>query len=60
MVKHDLLELVDNINETTQGDFAAAARRLDEIDALNIALVDFGGQDWIAEGETRKTFDASI
>jgi hypothetical protein len=60
MVKHDLLELVDNINETTQGDFAAAARRLDEIDALNIALVDFGGQDWIAEGETRKTFDVSI
>jgi plasmid stabilization system protein ParE len=104
LVKHDLVALVDHIIETTQGDFAAAARRLDEIDALleeiaanpasgmrlspplggwlvrhggrghritivykanldldalYIALVAFGGQDWIAEGETRKTFDAS-
>lgn len=101
MVKHDLLALVDHIVETTQGDFAAATRRLDEIDALleeiaanpasgmrlsppldgwlvrhegrghriaivfksnlgldalYIALVAFGGQDWIAEGSTRKTF----
>ena len=104
MAKHDLLALLDHIIETIQGDFAAAARRLDEIDALleeiaanpasgmqlsptldgwlvrhggrghritivfkasldlealYIALVAFGGQDWIAEGETRKTFGAS-
>lgn len=104
MFKHGLLGLVDNIIKTTQGNFAAAARRLDEIDAhleeiaaspasgrrlsppldgwlvrhggrghritiefkasleldaLYIALVAFGGQDWIAEGETRKTFDGS-
>ena len=34
LVQHDLAALVDHIVETTQGDFAAAARRLDEIDAL--------------------------
>lgn len=104
MVKHDLLSLVDHIVETTQCDFAAAARRLNEIeahleeiaanpapgmrlsppldgwlvrhggrgyritivikpnldlDALYIALVAFGGQDWIAEGNARKAFSAS-
>ena len=99
LVQHDLAALVDHIIETTQGDFAAAARRLDEIDALlaeitanplsgmrlsaplygwlvrhgghritivfkadidrdalYIALVAFGGQDWISEGNTRRTF----
>lgn len=105
LVNHDLIGLVDHIIETTQGNFAAATRRLDEIDALleeiatnpasgmrlsppldgwlvrhggrghritivfkanldldalYIALVAFGGQDWISEGGTRKTFDASI
>ena len=34
LVQHDLAALIDHIIETTQGDFAAAARRLDEIDAL--------------------------
>ena len=34
LVKRDLLELVDHIVESTQGDVAAASRRLDEIDAL--------------------------
>ncbi|MDO9641209.1 MAG: type II toxin-antitoxin system RelE/ParE family toxin [Pseudotabrizicola sp.] len=38
LVQHDLLALVDHIVETTQGDFAAAARRLDEIDALLAAI----------------------
>jgi hypothetical protein len=33
LAKHDLLALLDHIIETIQGDFAAAARRLDEIDA---------------------------
>lgn len=101
LVKRDLLELVDHIVETTQGDFAAATRRLDEIDslllaiaanplsgmrlsapldgwlvrhggrghqitivfradpkrdALYVALVAFGGQDWFAEGTSRKGF----
>lgn len=101
LVKRDLLELVDHIVETTQGDFAAAFRRLDEIDALLediatnphsgarlgppidgwlvrhggrghritivfradaaqnavlVALVAFGGQDWIAAGSSRKGF----
>ena len=101
LVSQDLLALVDHIVEITQGDFAAAARRLDEIDALlaeiaanpysgmrlspplegwlvrhggrghritivfrasddqdalYIALVAFGGQDWIAQGSARKSF----
>ena len=34
LVERDLLELVDHIVEATQGDVAAASRRLDEIDAL--------------------------
>jgi len=100
-VGRDLVALVDHIVEVTQGDFAAAARRLDEVDALlaailaspgsgmrlaaplehwlvrhggrghrltivfradaerdvlYIALVAFGAQDWIAEGEVRKEF----
>jgi hypothetical protein len=29
-----------------------------DLDALYIALVAFGGQDWIAEGNTRKALDA--
>jgi plasmid stabilization system protein ParE len=104
LVQHDLAALVDHIVETTQGDFAAAARRLDEIDALlaeitanplsgmrlskpldgwlvrhggrghritivfradidgdvlYVALVAFGGQDWVAEGNARKVFEDS-
>lgn len=99
LVERDLIALVDNIVEVTGGDFAAAARRLDEIDhlldaiqtnphsgvrltgSLNgwlvrhggrsqrisivfrtdpeqnctfVALVAFGGQDWMTEGESRK------
>lgn len=102
LIQHDLAALVDHIVEITQGDFAAATRRLDEIDALlaeitanplsgmrlsapldgwlvrhggrghritivfkadmdrdalYIALVAFGGQDWIAEGNARKVFE---
>jgi len=34
LVNRDLAALVDHIVETTQGDFAAASRRLDEIDNL--------------------------
>jgi len=34
LVNRDLTALVDHIVETTQGDFAAASRRLDEIDNL--------------------------
>lgn len=101
LVKQDLLALVDHIVEVTQGDFAAAARRLDEIDALlaeiaanphsgmrlspplegwlvrhgghghritivfkasddqnalYVALVAFGGQDWIAQGNAPRSF----
>lgn len=101
LVRRDLLALVDHIVETTQGDFAAAARRLDEIDVLlaemaanplsgmrlappldgwlvrhggrgqritivfkanldrdvlYIALVAFGGQDWIMQGTARRAF----
>lgn len=100
-VKRDLFALVDHIVEATLGDFAAAFRRLDEIDALladiavnphsgarlsppmegwlvrhggrghritivfraddlqsavYIALVAFGGQDWITQGAARKGF----
>jgi plasmid stabilization system protein ParE len=101
LVKRDLLELVDHIVESTQGDVAAASRRLDEIDALlaeiaanpgsgmrlaapldgwlarhggrghritivfkadpqqnvlYVALVAFGGQDWMSGSVGRKNF----
>lgn len=101
LVKRDLLALVDHSVEATQGDFAAAARRLDEIDsllidiaanplsgmrlaspldgwlvrhggrghrttivfrtdperdALFVALVAFGGQDWMTSSLERKAF----
>ena len=95
----DLIGIVDHLVEATQGDFAAASRRLDEIDALlseiaknpssgmrlatpldgclvrhggrghritvvfraegdilYIALVAFGGQDWMSEGAARGQF----
>lgn len=100
LVKRDLAALVDHIVEATQGDFAAAGRRLDQVDnllaeiaakphsgmrlapplegwlvrhggrghrltivftvdpqrdALYIALVAFGGQDWLAQGNARKS-----
>ncbi|RWR25491.1 type II toxin-antitoxin system RelE/ParE family toxin [Sinirhodobacter populi] len=99
LVSRDLVALVDHIVDVTQGDFAAAARRLDEIDALineiaanprsgarlrgplegwlvrhggvghrltivfrtdmnlkeiHIALVAFGGQDWMTTGASRR------
>lgn len=99
-VRRDLVALVDHIVEVTGGDQAAAARRLDEVDALladilanpgwgmrlaapledwlvrhggrghrltivfradperdvlHVALVAFGGQDWMAEGVIRKS-----
>lgn len=99
LVGHDLIALVDHIVEITEGDHAAAARRLDEIDALiadiaanphsgmrlteplsgwlvrhggrghritvvfradaerdelYVALVAFGGQDWVSTGTVRK------
>jgi hypothetical protein len=101
LVDQDLVALVDHIVEVTGGDFAAAAKRLDEVedliadistkplsglrlappldgwlvrhggrghrltvvfradlaqDCLFVALVAFGGQDWMTEGETRKSF----
>lgn len=101
LVDQDLAALVDHIVEVTGGYFNAAARRLDEVDALIadlssnprsgvrlappldgwlvrhggrghrltvvfradisqdcvfVALVAFGGQDWMTEGETRKSF----
>jgi hypothetical protein len=34
LVNRDLAALVDHIVETTQGDFTAASRRLDEVDNL--------------------------
>lgn len=34
LVEHDLIGIVEHIVEVTQGDFDAAARRLDEIDDL--------------------------
>lgn len=34
LVERDLIGIVDHIVEVTQGDFAAAALRLDEIDDL--------------------------
>lgn len=99
LVERDLIGIVDHIVEVTQGDFNAAARRLDEIDdlirdiaanpmsgmrltgpldgwlvrhggrghrltivfradverdLLQIALVAFGGQDWVSLGAERK------
>lgn len=99
LVERDLVGIVDHIVEVTQGDFNAAARRLDEIDdlirdiaanpmsgmrltgpldgwlvrhggrgdrltivfradverdLLQIALVAFGGQDWVSLGAERK------
>jgi plasmid stabilization system protein ParE len=99
LVDRDLIALVDHIVEVTNGDFAAAARRLDEVDellaaiqdtphsgvrlsgAINgwlvrhggrgqritivfrseqdsilVALVAFGGQDWMAAADVRKNF----
>jgi plasmid stabilization system protein ParE len=98
LVERDLIGIVDHIVEVTQGDFNAAARRLDEIDdlirdiaanpmsgmrltgpldgwlvrhggrghrltivfradvqrdLLQIALVAFGGQDWVSLGAER-------
>ncbi len=99
LVERDLIGIVEHIVETTQGDFDAAARRLDEVDdlirdiaanpasgmrlagplegwlvrhggrghrltivfradlqrdVLQIALVAFGGQDWVSLGAERK------
>lgn len=99
LVDRDLIGIVEHIVEVTQGDFDAAARRLDEIDellrdiaanptsgmrlaepldgwlvrhggrghrltivfrpdfqrdVLEIALVAFGGQNWMSLGEGRK------
>ncbi len=99
LVERDLVGIVEHIIDVTQGDFDAAARRLDEIDALirdiaanptsgmrltgpldgwlvrhggrghrltivfradlardvlQIALVAFGGQDWVSLGTERK------
>lgn len=99
LVARDLAALVDHIIEVTGGDFAAAERRLEEVDELVsdiianpmsgmrlgpplegwlvrhggrghritivfrsdrdvdrlfVALIAFGGQDWITEGQTRK------
>jgi len=99
LVNRDLAAFVDHILETTQGDFAAASRRLDEVDnllaeiaanpisgmrlapplegwlvrhggrghritivfraesdILYIALVAFGGQDWMSGGAARRQF----
>lgn len=101
LVDRDLLALVDHIVEVTGGDFAAAARGLDEVDelvtaiasnplsgvrlgptldgrlvrqggqghrltvvfradlardCLFVALVAFGGQDWVTKGRARKAF----
>lgn len=99
LVERDLVGIVEHIINVTQGDFDAAARRLDEIDALirdiaanptsgmrltgpldgwlvrhggrghrltivfradlardvlQIALVAFGGQDWVSLGTERQ------
>lgn len=99
LVERDLIGIVEHIIDVTQGDFDAAARRLDEIDALirdiaanptsgmrltgpldgwlvrhggrghrltivfranlardvlQIALVAFGGQDWVSLGTERQ------
>lgn len=100
LVARDLIALVDHIVEVTDGDFAAAARCLEEVDELvaaiaanplsgmrlgppldgwlvrhggrrhrltvvfrtdverdtiHVALVAFGGQDWIASGASRRS-----
>lgn len=34
LIRRDLVAMVDHAVETTQGDFAAATRRLDEVDSL--------------------------
>ena len=99
LVERDLVGIVEHILDVTQGDFDAASRRLDEIDALirdiaanpmsgmrltgaldgwlarhggrghrltiafradlerdvlQIALVAFGGQDWVSLGTERQ------
>jgi hypothetical protein len=99
LVERDLVGIVEHIVEVTQGDFDAAARRLDVVDALirdiaanstsgvrltgpldgwlvrhggrghrltivfradlargvlQIALVAFGGQDWVSLGTERQ------
>ncbi|MEO4045417.1 hypothetical protein AAFN47_27835 [Hoeflea sp. CAU 1731] len=99
--ERDLIGIVDHIVEVTDGDFAAAERRLDEVDALlqtiasnptsgmrlsgkldgwlvrhggsgqrltivfrpdidagttYLALVAFGGRDWMRRAAARKTF----
>jgi plasmid stabilization system protein ParE len=99
LVERDLIGIVEHIVEVTQGNFDAAARRLDEIDdlirdieanpasgirlsgqldgwlvrhggqshrltivfradfkrdVLQIALVAFGGQDWVSLGTERQ------
>jgi plasmid stabilization system protein ParE len=99
LVERDLVGIVEHIVDVTQGDFDAAARRLDEIDdllrdiaanpmsgmrltgaldgwlvrhggrghrltivfradlerdVLQIALVAFGGQDWVSLGTERQ------
>jgi plasmid stabilization system protein ParE len=99
LVERDLVGIVEHIMDVTRGDFDAAARRLDEIDALirdiaanptsgmrltgpldgwlvrhggrghrltivfradlerevlQIALVAFGGQDWVSLGTERQ------
>ena len=101
--ERDLIGIVDHVVEVTQGDTAAAARRLDEVDELlqaildnptsgmrlgsnldgwlvrhggfghrltivfkpdvsgeqiYLALVAFGGRDWIKLASTRHTFSA--
>ena len=40
LVNRDLTALVDHIVETTQGDFAAASRRLDEVDDLLVDILE--------------------
>ena len=40
LVNRDLTALVDHIVETTQGDFDAASRRLDEIDNLLVDILE--------------------
>jgi len=101
LIRRDLVAMVDHIVETTQGDFTAAIRRLDEVDSLladiaanplsvkrlsppldgwlvrhggrghritivfranlerdelYVALVAFGGQDWMTGSLERKEF----
>ena len=97
LVDRDLIAMVEHIVETTGGDIEAAARRLDEVDALlreiaanpasgarlsdwlarhggrgrririvfradldagvlHVALVAFGGQDWMTMAEERRGF----